>query len=254
MYQCSKIWLNDPELVVEHLRLHTSTQLFVFAAACSMKCNLMMKKYEYHGNMSVNPDQVSDLLMVTRRLWPQQLAQRKQSWHLDYQFLRTRMLQCFEVCTLHGIRINMCIYMYKYIWHMNTGVMQMCPCDEWEILEAEAIRLSMEAAPEVLWQGWWEDGNGWLSSSKFNGFYCFACLRGVFDDVRICCGFAIIWYLSLCGSLFLSPLAAHKSLQWISDAFWGVENCPVEVGVWLDLKVLVIVLVPNNMCMQFTFL
>lgn len=205
----------------------------------------------------VKPDQVSDLLMVTRRLWPQQLAQRKQSWHLDYQFLRTRMLQCFEVCTEVWFNFTWNPYQHVYIHvqiHMNTGVMQMCPYDEWEILEAEAIRLSMEAAPEVLWQGWWEDGNGWFSWSKFNGFYCFACLTGVFDDLRICFGFPIIWYLSLCGSLFLSPLAAHKSLQWISDAFWGLETCPVEVGFWLDLKVLVIVLVPNNMCMQFTFL
>ena len=95
--------------------------------------------------------------MVTRKLWPQQLAQRKQSWHLDYQFLR--MIECCNVLrcvlrydlTLHGIRINMCIYNCIHVQiHVNTGVMQMCPCDEWEILEAEAIRLSMEAAPEVL--------------------------------------------------------------------------------------------------------
>jgi len=34
---------------------------------------------------------------------------------------------------------------------MNTGVLQMRPGPEMgEILEAEAIRLSMEAAPEVL--------------------------------------------------------------------------------------------------------
>lgn len=63
------------------------------------------------------------------------------------------MLQCFEVCTEVWFNFTWNPYQHVYIHvqiHMNTGVMQMCPYDEWEILEAEAIRLSMEAAPEVL--------------------------------------------------------------------------------------------------------
>lgn len=148
------------------------------------------------------------------------------------------------------------VYIHVQIY-MNTGVLQMRPGPEMgEILEAEAIRLSMEAAPEVLWQGWWEDGkmgtDVFLQASLM-GFIALPVWLMMLGFAVDLLSFDTFHYLSLCGGLFLSPLAAHKSLQWISDAFWGLETCPVEVGFWLDLKVLVIVLVPNNMCMQFTF-
>lgn len=198
---------------------------------------ISMSIMETWWNMSVNPDQVSDLLMVTRRLWPQQLAQRKQSWHLDYQFLR--MIECCNVlrCVLYMESVSACVYtctnIYEYGCYANVSVWWM---GNFGGRSHQTFHGGRTWGALTGMMGWWEDGNGWFSSSKFNGFYCFACLTGVFDDVRICFGFAIIWYLSLCGSLFLSPLAAHKSLQCISDAFWGVENCPVEVFFDLILR------------------
>lgn len=46
------------------------------------------------------------------------------------------MLQCFEVCTEVWFNFTWNPYQHVYIHvqiHMNTGVMQMCPYDEWEI-------------------------------------------------------------------------------------------------------------------------
>ena len=170
-----------------------------------MKCNLMERLWKIKDLMErcwSTPDQVSDPLMVTRRLWPQRLAQRKQSWHLDCQFLRTRMFSdVFRACTEVWFNFTWIphqhVYIYNYIYIYIYVYECICHCYGnvcvWWMgnsLEAEAIRLSMETAPEVLWQSR-DDGkmgtDGFVQAmcSKFYGFYCFACLTGMFDDVRI---------------------------------------------------------------------
>lgn len=155
-----------------------------------------MSIMETWWNMSVNPDQVSDLLMVTRRLWPQQLAQRKQSWHLDYQFLR--MIECCNVlrCVLYMESVSACVYTCTNIYEYGCSANASGAWNGGNFggRSHQTFHGGRTWGALTGMMGRWEDGNGCFSSSKFNGFYCFACLT---DDVRICCGFAIIWYLSL---------------------------------------------------------
>lgn len=217
-----------------------------------------MSIMETWWNMSVNPDQVSDLLMVTRRLWPQQLAQRKQSWHLDYQFLR--MIECCNVlrCVLYMESVSACVYTCTNIYEYGCSANASGAWNGGNFggRSHQTFHGGRTWGALTGMMGRWEDGkmgtDVFLQASLM-GFIALPVWLMMLGFAVDLLSFDTFHYLSLCGGLFLSPLAAHKSLQWISDAFWGLETCPVEVGFWLDLKVLVIVLVPNNMCMQFTF-